>query len=104
MKENSKKMIRVKPSAVAKRASSSVDKSFRSSMFYNFFRTHRSSEQRFNSGFFGKSKSRKIYITSITFRACSSCRTCALDASWPKLTRTVPLSRVPALSWAKGAQ
>ena len=25
-------------------------------------------------------------------------------ASWPKLTRTVPVSSVPALSWARGAQ
>ena len=69
MKENSKKMIRVKPSAVAKRASSSVDKSFRSSMFYNFFRTHRSSEHRFNSGFFGKIlSSTTVYTSAKSFK------------------------------------
>ena len=29
---------------------------------------------------------------------------CVSDASYPKLSRTVPVSSVPALSWANGAQ
>ncbi|MBE6570717.1 MAG: hypothetical protein E7656_00515 [Ruminococcaceae bacterium] len=69
MKEHRSKMIRVKPSAVAKKASSSVDKSFRSSMFYNFFRSHRLSEERFSNGIFGKLLSSvSIYTSAKTFK------------------------------------
>ncbi len=52
MKENNTKSKLIRASAVVKKASS-VEKSFRSSSFYNFFRSHRESEKRFGDSFFG---------------------------------------------------
>ena len=47
---------------------------------------------------------RLLFYPLLSPRARSSARVCKELASWPKLTRRVPVSRVPALSWARGAQ
>lgn len=67
MKNEGSKLKRVLPSAVAKKASTSVDKSFRSSSFYNFFRSHRLSEKNYHNGFFGKLLASTKLYTSVKY-------------------------------------
>ena len=68
MKDKNVKFKRVKTSAVVRKASS-LDKNFRSSSFYNFFRSHRVSEKRFGESFFGRLlNSTRLYIASKTFK------------------------------------
>ncbi len=68
MKGNNTKLKRIRASAVVNKASS-VEKSFRSSSFYNFFRSHRDTEKRFSNSFFGSLlASAKLYRTFKTLK------------------------------------